>query len=37
RLALADDILENNGDWAELDRQVAALHRHYLTLATHQT
>ena len=35
RLALADDILENNGGWTELDCQVAMLHQHYLTLATH--
>jgi dephospho-CoA kinase len=33
RLALAHEIVENSGDFAELDRQVAALHQHYLTLA----
>ncbi len=37
RLALADDILENDGDLAELDRRIAALHRHYSTLAAHRT
>ncbi|MER2603472.1 MAG: dephospho-CoA kinase [Candidatus Competibacter phosphatis] len=36
RLALADDILENDGDFMVLDRQVAALHRRYSALATHQ-
>ena len=34
RLALADEIVENAGDLAALDRQVTALHRHYSTLAT---
>ncbi|MDG4549651.1 MAG: dephospho-CoA kinase [Candidatus Contendobacter sp.] len=33
RLALADEIVENAGDLAALDRRVAALHRHYLALA----
>ena len=33
RLALADDVLENAGDLDLLTRQVAALHRHYSTLA----
>lgn len=33
RLALADDVLENTGDLDELDRQVAALHQYYSTLA----
>ena len=33
RLALADDILENAGDLAELDRRIATLHRHYSVLA----
>lgn len=34
RLALADDILENVGDLDALSRQVAALHEHYLALAS---
>lgn len=33
RLALADDVIENSGDLAELDTQVEALHRKYLALA----
>ncbi len=33
RLALADDILENDGDFVALDRRVAALHQRYSTLA----
>ncbi|MCC6134044.1 MAG: dephospho-CoA kinase [Candidatus Contendobacter sp.] len=33
RLALAHEIVENSGDFADLDRQIAALHQHYLTLA----
>ena len=33
RLALADEVIENSGDLVDLDRQVAALHQHYLTLA----
>ena len=33
RRARADDIIENNGDLSELDRQVRALHQHYLSLA----
>ncbi|MGB5064881.1 MAG: dephospho-CoA kinase [Candidatus Competibacter sp.] len=32
RLALADDILENDGDFVELDRRVTALHRQYSML-----
>ncbi len=34
RLALADDVLENAGELAELDRQITALHQHYSLLAT---
>jgi dephospho-CoA kinase len=34
RLALADDVVENADDLAALDRRVAALHQHYLGLAT---
>lgn len=34
RLALADDVLENAGDLDALTRQVAALHRYYLALAS---
>ncbi|MEP7044253.1 MAG: dephospho-CoA kinase [Dokdonella sp.] len=33
RLAIADDVLENEGSLAELDRRVAALHAHYQVLA----
>jgi dephospho-CoA kinase len=35
RLALADDIIENNGDEAALDEAVSQLHRRYLTLSQH--
>ncbi|MDQ5908870.1 MAG: dephospho-CoA kinase [Pseudomonadota bacterium] len=34
RLALADDVLENFGDLAELDQRIADLHQYYLRLAT---
>lgn len=34
RLALADEVVENSGDFAALDRQVSTLHQHYLTLAS---
>lgn len=33
RLARADDMLRNDGDIADLRRQVAGLHQRYLTLA----
>jgi dephospho-CoA kinase len=33
RRARADDIIENDGDLVELDRQVSALHQHYSSLA----
>ncbi len=33
RLAQADDVLHNDGDEADLQKQVAALHEHYLALA----
>src|SRR5690554_5253295 len=33
RLAAADDVLDNSGDLPALQRQVDALHRHYLALA----
>lgn len=33
RLARADDVLHNDGDIADLRRQVAVLHKRYLTLA----
>ena len=36
RLALADEIVENVGDLAALDRRIAGLHQHYLTLAATQ-
>jgi dephospho-CoA kinase len=34
RLVLADDVIENNGDEADLDEAVAELHRRYLALAS---
>lgn len=34
RLAIADDVLVNDGPLAALDRHVAALHAQYLALAT---
>lgn len=33
RLALADDVIENSGNEGALDKLVANLHQHYLTLA----
>lgn len=33
RLAIADDVVENNGDTADLLPKVQALHAHYLQLA----
>ena len=36
RLALANEIVENAGDLAALDHQIAGLHQHYLTLAATQ-
>ncbi len=34
RLDLADDVIKNAGNLAELDREVASLHEKYLTLAS---
>lgn len=34
RLALADEILENSGDLANLELRIANLHQHYLQIAT---
>jgi dephospho-CoA kinase len=34
RLAAADDIIDNDGERADLAKQVAALHRRYLQFAT---
>ena len=34
RIALVDDVIENNGAEGPLDQTVADLHRHYLQLAT---
>lgn len=34
RLAIADDVIENNGEESALDAAVAALHQRYLALAT---
>jgi len=36
RLALADEIVENAGDLATLDQQIAALHQQYSALASVQ-
>ena len=36
RLALADDVIENSGNEGALDKLVANLHQHYLTLAAHK-
>jgi len=33
RLALADEVLENTGDFADLERRIADLHPYYLRLA----
>jgi dephospho-CoA kinase len=33
RLAVADDVINNDGDAAVLDARVAALHAQYLALA----
>ena len=33
RLALADEVVENAGDFADLERQIADLHPYYLRLA----
>lgn len=33
RLAAADDVIDNGGDWAALRPQVEALHRQYLEMA----
>jgi dephospho-CoA kinase len=33
RLAIADDVIVNDGDEADLDARVAALHRRYIELA----
>jgi dephospho-CoA kinase len=32
RLALADEVVENSGDFASLEQQIAKLHRHYLQI-----
>ena len=34
RLALADDVIDNSGDLADVDAKVERLHRYYLALAT---
>lgn len=36
RLAIAHDVIDNSGDEAALDAQVAALHQRYLTLAANR-
>ena len=37
RLAIADDVIENDGDLADTRRQVADLHAHYLSLVDDST
>ena len=37
RLAVADDVIVNDGDLQQLRREVEKLHRHYLTLAKQET
>lgn len=37
RRAIADDILHNDGDIEQLQRQIDSLHQHYLSLARSQT
>jgi dephospho-CoA kinase len=32
RLALADEVVENSGDFASLEQQIADLHQHYLQI-----
>jgi len=36
RLALADEVLENSGDFAKLELLIADLHEHYLRLAANR-
>lgn len=36
RLAVADDVIDNNAEKSLLSKQVAVLHRQYLTLAAHK-
>jgi dephospho-CoA kinase len=36
RLAIADDIIDNNGSLEHLYQQISALHQNYLTLAMKQ-
>jgi dephospho-CoA kinase len=33
RLAAADDVLNNQGDWAGLQQQISLLHRKYLEIS----
>jgi len=35
RLTAADDVIYNDGDLEKLTQQVAALHKHYIELASH--
>jgi dephospho-CoA kinase len=37
RLKAADDLIDNRGDFSDLDNQVKALHDHYLSLADRGT
>jgi dephospho-CoA kinase len=37
RLAVADDVIDNNGKTDDLAKQVAQLHKHYLQLAKQNT
>jgi dephospho-CoA kinase len=36
RLAAADDVIDNSGDYAALHKQVESLHRKYLALAARE-
>jgi dephospho-CoA kinase len=33
RLDVADDVIDNSGDLAELRQQVETLHRHYMEIS----
>jgi dephospho-CoA kinase len=37
RLAIADDVVDNDGDWSMLDAPIARLHEVYLRIATRKT
>jgi dephospho-CoA kinase len=37
RLAIADDVIRNDQDLVDTERQVMALHERYLNLARHRS